>query len=78
MEWQRINTAPFDRDLELAVIDYDGVHALAFACRASSAAGSKWEQRNGSTFNRPIGGNGRIHANSSGFSFLAGHLAQPA
>ena len=33
MEWQRIATAPFDRDLELAVIGYDGVHALAFPCR---------------------------------------------
>ena len=33
MEWQRIATAPFDRDLELAVIDYDGVHALVFPCR---------------------------------------------
>lgn len=25
--------APYDRDLELAVIDYDGVHALVFPCR---------------------------------------------
>jgi hypothetical protein len=33
MEWQRITTAPFDRDLELAVIDYDGTHALVFPCR---------------------------------------------
>ena len=33
MEWQPISTAPFDRDLELAVIDYDGAHALAFPCR---------------------------------------------
>ena len=33
MEWQPIATAPFDRDLELAVINYDGVHALVFPCR---------------------------------------------
>jgi hypothetical protein len=33
MEWQRIATAPFDRALELAVIDYDGTHALVFPCR---------------------------------------------
>ncbi len=33
MEWQPIATAPFDRDLEVAVIDYDGVHALVFPCR---------------------------------------------
>ena len=33
MEWQRINSAPFDRDLELAVIDYGCVHALVFPCR---------------------------------------------
>ena len=32
-EWQPISTAPFDRDLELAVINYDGVHALVFPCR---------------------------------------------
>ncbi len=31
--WLPIATAPFDRELELAVIDYDGVHALAFPCR---------------------------------------------
>ena len=32
-EWKPIATAPFDRDLELAVIDYDGTHALVFPCR---------------------------------------------
>jgi hypothetical protein len=31
--WQEISTAPFDRDLELAVIDGDGPHALVFPCR---------------------------------------------
>ena len=31
--WQPIATAPFDRDLELAVIDRDGTHALVFPCR---------------------------------------------
>ncbi len=31
--WLPIATAPFDRDLELAVIDYGGVHALVFPCR---------------------------------------------
>jgi hypothetical protein len=33
MEWQPITTAPFDRDLELAVIDYEGPHSLVFPCR---------------------------------------------
>lgn len=33
MEWQTIAIAPFDREVELAVIGYDGVHALAFPCR---------------------------------------------
>jgi hypothetical protein len=32
-EWQRITTAPFDRDLGLAVIDGAGTHALVFPCR---------------------------------------------
>jgi hypothetical protein len=28
MEWQPIATAPFDRDLELAVIGYDGAQFI--------------------------------------------------
>jgi hypothetical protein len=31
--WQQVSSAPFDRDLELAVIDDDGAHALVFPCR---------------------------------------------
>jgi hypothetical protein len=31
--WQPASTAPFDRDLELAVIDDDGTYALVFPCR---------------------------------------------
>jgi hypothetical protein len=30
--WKDISGAPFDRDLELAVIDHDGPHALVFPC----------------------------------------------
>ncbi len=33
MEWNLIDTAPFDRDLELAVIDREGAHSLSFPCR---------------------------------------------
>jgi hypothetical protein len=33
MEWNPIISAPFDRDLEVGVIDYDGTHALVFPCR---------------------------------------------
>jgi hypothetical protein len=33
MHWKTIDTAPFDRDVELAVIDGSGVHALTFHCR---------------------------------------------
>jgi hypothetical protein len=32
-EWHPISTAPFHRELEIAVIRYDGVHELVFACR---------------------------------------------
>jgi hypothetical protein len=31
--WNPISTAPFGRDLELAVIDRGVPHVLAFACR---------------------------------------------
>jgi hypothetical protein len=31
--WHPIATAPFDCDLELAVLDRDGPHALVFPCR---------------------------------------------
>jgi hypothetical protein len=33
MDWKPIYTAPFDRDVEIAVIDGDGKHALTFPCR---------------------------------------------
>jgi hypothetical protein len=33
MDWKPIDTAPFDRDVEVAVIDGAGVHALSSACR---------------------------------------------
>jgi len=31
--WNAASTAPFDRDIELAVMDEDGTHALVFPCR---------------------------------------------
>jgi hypothetical protein len=31
--WEPIESAPFDRDLELAVIASDGPHTLVFPCR---------------------------------------------
>ena len=36
MQWQPIATVPFDRDLELAVIDADESHALVFPCRRTT------------------------------------------
>jgi hypothetical protein len=33
--WEPIATAPYDHDLELAVIDALGEHALVFPCRRS-------------------------------------------
>jgi hypothetical protein len=34
--WQPISTAPYNRDLQLAVIDEDGEHTLVFPCRRTS------------------------------------------
>jgi len=31
--WHVISSAPFDRDLELALVDANGVHAIFFPCR---------------------------------------------
>jgi hypothetical protein len=31
--WRPITSAPFEHDLELAVIDTDGQHTLVFPCR---------------------------------------------
>jgi hypothetical protein len=31
--WESISTAPYDRDLEIAVVEGDHVHPLIFACR---------------------------------------------
>jgi hypothetical protein len=39
MEWKLINTAPFDRDLELAVIDSKGTHSVVFPCRRPADSG---------------------------------------
>jgi hypothetical protein len=39
MTWLRIETAPFDRNLEVAVINFDGAHPVAFPCRRT---GQRW------------------------------------
>jgi hypothetical protein len=43
--WQPIASAPFDCDLELAVLDSDGPHALVFACRRILGGWMKMETR---------------------------------
>ncbi len=43
--WQDISTAPFDRDLELAVLDVEGPHALVFPCRRIVGGWMKAETR---------------------------------
>jgi hypothetical protein len=43
--WQPVSTAPFDRDLQLAVIDEDGPHALVFPCRRILGGWTKAESQ---------------------------------
>ena len=48
MDWQTVATAPFDRDLQLAVIDAQGIHMLVFPCRRVLRGWTK------STTNEPV------------------------
>ncbi len=41
--WQCISTAPFDIEIELAVIDSEGLHALVFPCHRASHGWTKAE-----------------------------------
>ena len=34
--WETISTAPYDRDIEVAVIETDHVYPLIFACRRTA------------------------------------------
>ena len=43
--WQTVPSAPFDRDLELAVIDGDGTHVLVFPCRRVDGGWTKAQTR---------------------------------
>jgi hypothetical protein len=43
--WEKISTAPFDRDLELAVIERDHLHPLVFACRRTTSGWVKVANR---------------------------------
>jgi hypothetical protein len=43
--WKTVPSAPFDRDLELAVIDGVGTHALVFPCRRIVGGWTKAQTR---------------------------------
>ena len=45
MDWKPISAAPFDRYLELAVIDGTGTHRLVFPCRRILGGWLKVETR---------------------------------
>jgi hypothetical protein len=41
--WNSVSSAPYGRDIELAVIDRDGEHVLVFACRRATEGWVKAE-----------------------------------
>jgi hypothetical protein len=43
--WHLISNAPFDRDLELSLIDANGVHAIYFPCRRVLGGWTKAEMK---------------------------------
>jgi hypothetical protein len=46
MDWKPLSiTPPFERDLELAVIDRDGPHAVVFPCRRVLSGWAKVETK---------------------------------
>jgi hypothetical protein len=58
-EWLPVSMAPSDGDLEVCVLNYDGiVHALEFPCHKMEPNGAMLQIRSTSTFNRRIGANG--------------------
>jgi hypothetical protein len=67
MEWQAIVSAPFDRDLEVAVIDYDGTHAVAFPCRRILSDWIKAETREPVVVYPSHWRDWQTNANASGF-----------
>jgi hypothetical protein len=43
--WEEISTAPYNRDIELAVVEADHVHPLIFACRRTASGWVKAASR---------------------------------
>ena len=66
--WQSISTAPFCRELELAVIDDEGPHLIIFPAVKYLAAGKMPKQKGRSTYTRHIRAFGLKSANSVLFS----------
>ena len=58
-EWLPVSLAPSDADLEVCVMDYDGIiHALVFPCHKDKTGWVDASTKNASTSSRRIGANG--------------------